>query len=257
MSGASTTAAATGAGIPEVSLRVLEQTGHPPEGVNWEGLAQAVDLHAAKLKGIANGWTPAPVDLSLWRELRVITTTEEGMGVNCFLVWDEVSRDAAMFDTGWNPKPVIQLVEENNLILRHLFITHSHEDHIAGVGQIRAVFPKVRLHTGSRHAPVEQRNRANDFIQLGSLRISNRDTPGHAEDGTTYIVGNWPEDAPAVAIVGDAIFAGSMGKGNISWELARQKVREQILTLPEDTLIGPGHGPLTTVREEKLHNPFF
>jgi glyoxylase-like metal-dependent hydrolase (beta-lactamase superfamily II) len=89
------------------------------------------------------------------------------------------------------------------------------------------------------------------------LRISHRDTPGHAEDGVTYIVGTWPEDAPHVAIVGDAIFSGSMGRGNQSWELAKQKVREQILSLPADTLICPGHGPLTTVAQEKAHNPFF
>ena len=73
----------------------------------------------------------------------------------------------------------------------------------------------------------------------------------------TYLVGNWQEDAPHVAIVGDAIFAGSMGRGNDSWELARKVVREQILTLPSDTLLCPGHGPLTTVEEEKEHNPFF
>ena len=73
----------------------------------------------------------------------------------------------------------------------------------------------------------------------------------------TYLVGNWQEDAPYVALVGDAIFAGSMGRGNPDWHLARQKVREQILTLPAETLLCPGHGPLTTVAEEKAHNPFF
>ena len=113
------------------------------------------------------------------------------------------------------------------------------------------------MHSSSKNAPVDQRNRPNDFIHLGSLRITHRDTPGHAEDGVTYIVGTWPEDAPHVAIVGDAIFAGSIGRGNQSWDVAKQKVREQILTLPPETLICPGHGPLTTVAEEKEHNPFF
>jgi len=60
-----------------------------------------------------------------------------------------------------------------------------------------------------------------------------------------------------VAIVGDAIFAGSIGRGHQSWELARHAVREQIFSLPPDTLLCPGHGPLTTVAEEKAHNPFF
>jgi glyoxylase-like metal-dependent hydrolase (beta-lactamase superfamily II) len=179
------------------------------------------------------------------------------MAVNCYLIWDEVSREAALFDTGWNAQPIVSMISENQLQLRHLFITHSHEDHVAALGALKEQFPKVRLHSSSRSAPVDQRNRANDFVHLGSLRITNRDTPGHAEDGTTYVIGNWSEDAPHVAIVGDAIFAGSMGGGIQSWEIARQKVREQILSLPLDTLLCPGHGPLTTVEEEKAHNPFF
>jgi glyoxylase-like metal-dependent hydrolase (beta-lactamase superfamily II) len=122
---------------------------------------------------------------------------------------------------------------------------------------LRAKFPKAHLHTNAKSAPPQHRNRANDFLQLGSLRITNRDTPGHAEEGVTYIIGTWPDDAAHVAIVGDAIFSGSMGRGNQSWKLARQKVREQILSLPPDTLVCPGHGPLTTVGEEKAHNPFF
>ena len=122
---------------------------------------------------------------------------------------------------------------------------------------IREKFPNVRLHTNTKTAPPQHRIRANDCIQLGSLRITNRETPGHAEDGVTYLIGNWGEDAPHVAIVGDAIFAGSIGRGNQSWDLAKQKVRENIFSLPPETLICPGHGPLTTVAEEKANNPFF
>jgi glyoxylase-like metal-dependent hydrolase (beta-lactamase superfamily II) len=128
---------------------------------------------------------------------------------------------------------------------------------VAGLQPIRERFSKIHLHTDARGTPPQHRNRRNDFIMLGSLRITNRETPGHAEDGVTYIIGTWPDDAPHVAIVGDAIFAGSIGRGNQSWDLARQKVREQIFTLPAETLICPGHGPLTTVAEEKAHNPFF
>jgi glyoxylase-like metal-dependent hydrolase (beta-lactamase superfamily II) len=149
------------------------------------------------------------------------------------------------------------LIEENGLELRHLFLTHTHEDHIAALGAVREKFPKAHLHTNARSAPPQHRNRANDFVHVGSLRVTHRDTPGHAEEGVTYIVGTWPEDAPHAALVGDAIFAGSIGRGNQSWDLARQKVREQIFTLPAETLLCPGHGPLTTVGEEKANNPFF
>ena len=249
--------AAKAAGLTEAELSAFEETGKAPRPLNFQALAGALGMDAAKLEGIAKGWLPAPRDLSLWRELRCITTDSGGMAVNCFLVWDEVSREAALFDTGWEAKPIFKLLDENQLLLRHVFITHSHEDHVAALGEVHERFPKVRIHSGSKSAPVDQRNRANDFIHLGSLRLTNRETPGHAEDGTTYIIGTWPDDAPHVAIVGDAIFAGSMGRGNQSWELARQKVRDQILSLPPDTLLCPGHGPLTTVAEEKSHNPFF
>lgn len=257
MSNASPAAAAQAAGLTEAELAALEESGQVSKRPDFAKLAGAIGLHPARLEAIANGWLPAEKDLATWRELRVLSTAGDGITVNCYLVWDEVSREAALFDTGWDATPALKLLEENQLQLRHLFITHSHPDHIAGVSQVREKFPKVRLHSSSKNAPVDQRNRPNDFIHLGSLRITHRDTPGHAEDGVTYVVGTWPEDAPHVAIVGDAIFAGSMGRGNQSWDLARQKVRNQILTLPPETLICPGHGPLTTVAEEKEHNPFF
>ena len=142
-------------------------------------------------------------------------------------------------------------------MLRHIFITHSHYDHVEALPKFREAFPKARVHSSSKNAPVDQRNKVAEIIHLGGLRVTHRDTPGHAKDGVTYLVGNWQEDAPHIAIVGDTIFAGSMGNGNGAWDLARQKVREQILSLPPDTLICPGHGPLTTVAEEKEHNPFF
>jgi hydroxyacylglutathione hydrolase len=257
MSNVSAAAAARAAGLTEAELALVEETGEVRGSLNVAAVAELTGLHPAKLEVIVKGWVPSAKDLSPWRELRCITTTSGGMAVNCYLAWDEVSREAALFDTGWEAGPVGELIVQNQLQLRHIFITHSHEDHVAALGEVRQQFPKARLHLGSKHAPVDQRNRPNDFIHLGSLRITHRDTPGHAEDGTTYIIGTWPEDAPHVAIVGDALFAGSIGRGNQSWELARQKVREQILTLPSETLLCPGHGPLTTVAEEKAHNPFF
>jgi len=250
-------AAAKAAGLVEDDYDQFEGSGKSPHELHLAVLAEVLGLHRQKLERLASGWLPTPVDLRLWRELRQITTTGPGYSVHCYLVWDEVTREAALFDTGFEGAPLFKLIDENQLQLRHLFITHTHEDHVAALGAIRERFPKVKLHSSSKHAPVDQRNRANDFIHLGSLRITNRDTPGHAEDGVTYIVGNFPEDAPSVAIVGDAIFAGSMGGAPDHFALAKEKVRAQILSLPVDTLICPGHGPLTTVAQEKENNPFF
>jgi glyoxylase-like metal-dependent hydrolase (beta-lactamase superfamily II) len=256
MTNVSVADAAKAAGLTEAELSALEDSGKVTKQPNFSALAQKIGLNAAKLEKIAKGWAPAATDLSLWRELRQITTTKD-FSVNCYLIWDEVSREAALFDTGWDAAPALKIIEENGLQLKHFFITHTHEDHIMGMDAVRAKFPIVKIHTNSKSAPPQHKNRANDCIHLGSLRITNRETPGHAEDGVTYIVGNWPEDAPHVAIVGDAIFSASMGRGNDSWDVARQKVREQILSLPPDTLICPGHGPMTTVAQEKDANPFF
>jgi len=257
MAGVSSDAAARAAGISESELAAFEDSGSAAKSFNFDGFAAKVGLDGAKLERLARGWLPAAKDLATWCELRQITTTEGGNAVHCYLVWDEVTREAALFDTGWDPAPALKLVEENQLKLNHLFITHSHPDHVAGLAKVRDRFPKIFMHSDMAGSPPQQRNRRNDCIHLGSLRITNRDTPGHAADGVTYIVGNWPDDAPHVAIVGDAIFAGSMGGAPQHGDLARQKVSEQILSLPAGTLLCPGHGPLTTVAEEKANNPFF
>jgi len=255
--GVSTEEAARLAGLSLEGYAGLERTGECSRPPDWVALAVRLGLDAAKLERVAHGWLPASRDLTRWRELRQITTSE-GMAVNCYLVWDEATREAALFDTGWDARPVFDLIAGHGLGLQHLFITHGHPDHVAALEEIRRRCPKVQLHSGSAHAPVDQRNRPNDFIRLGSLRITNRSTPGHAEDGTTYAIGNWPEDAPHVAIVGDALFAGSMGRASgAAFEAARRAICEQIFSLPTETLISPGHGPVTTVGEEQANNPFF
>lgn len=252
-----TGAAARAAGLNEAELAALEEAGSVIKQPNLASLAALIDLNATKLEGIANGWKPLAMDLSGWRELRVFTTTGEGLTVNCYLMWDVVTREAALFDTGLDARPILECIAANGLELRHIFITHSHWDHVEALPQLREAWPNARLHSSSKSAPIDQRNKPSEMVPLGGLRVTYCETPGHAEDGVTYLVGNWPEGAPPVAMVGDAIFAGSMGRGNQSWDLARQKVREQVLSLPPDTLLCPGHGPLTTVAEEKDHNPFF
>jgi glyoxylase-like metal-dependent hydrolase (beta-lactamase superfamily II) len=257
MSGVSAAIAAAAAEITGTELSVLEESGKTAVKINLAKLAPLIGLNPQKLEAIANGWLPAQKDLSLWREIRVFTTAGDGLTVNCYLVWDEATREAALFDTGLDARPILDTITTEQLQLRHIFITHSHWDHVEALPKIREAWPKARLHSGSKNAPVDQRNKTAEIIHLGGLRVTYRETPGHAEDGVTYIIGNWQEDAPHVAIVGDAMFAGSIGRGNQSWDLARQKVREQILSLPAETLICPGHGPLTTVAEERAHNPFF
>jgi hydroxyacylglutathione hydrolase len=248
---------AAAAGWTEAELAAFADAGTYTTVPAWSALGRLLDLDAVKLEAVANGWGPAPVDLSPWRQFRQFTTTGPTMDVHAYLVWDEATREAAIFDTGFTPEPIFAQVEAEGLQPRFLFITHMHGDHVAGLEAIRARYPAIELRTDADSAPARCRNDRAEAVRLGALSIANRDTPGHAPDGATYVIEGFPAEAPPVAVVGDAIFAGSMGGAPTAGALARRKVREQILTLPEMTLICPGHGPLTTVGEERAHNPFF
>ena len=257
MTNTSAPAAARAAQISEAELAKLEDSGEPPKQLNVTALAPVIGLNPEKLKVIARGWLPQPADLTHWRELRPFVSTGEGLAVNCYLLWDPATREAALFDTGLDAQPVLDFITKNQLQLRHIFITHSHWDHVEALPQFRAAWPEAHLHSNIAKAPAAQHNQPGATIALGSLHITHRDTPGHAEDGVTYLVNGWSGRPPTVAIVGDTILAGSMCNGNGHWELAKKKIREEILTLPPATLLCAGHGPLTTVGEEMQTNPFF
>jgi glyoxylase-like metal-dependent hydrolase (beta-lactamase superfamily II) len=135
-----------------------------------------------------------------------------------------------------------------------IFLTHAHPDHIEDL-------TKLRAGTGApayvpENEPVTEAKiiGAGEEFSLGSLSIEARLTSGHSRGGLTYVVTGL---ARPVAIVGDALFAASMGGGAISYSDALRNNREKILTLPDETIVCPGHGPLTTVGKEKRENPFF
>ena len=248
--------AASMAGLTEAQLKEWETEGEIQATVNVAALAERLGLDAAKALRVAEGWEPQGVDISRWSELRVVTTAE-GFEVNSFMAWDVGTRVAAIFDTGWFADHLFRIAEENELKVQHLFITHMHGDHVAAIGEVRKQWPEIELHSNNSGAPERSRVVPGEAVAVGGLSVTARLTPGHAEDGVTFVIEGWPDNAPSVAVVGDAIFAGSMGKDFNTPELARAKVRDEILTLPGDTLICPGHGPLTTVAEEQSNNPFF
>ena len=248
---------AAAAGLSPEALAEFESGGVPPEGMDFVGMGRRLDLDGAKLRTVANGWLPVPVKTEVWRQFRMITTAGNGMTVNAFLVWDESTKDAALFDTGFDDGPIVSEIERHGLRLRHIFITHGHGDHVEALEPLRTRYPEARPHANAKGVPAPSRNQPGEIVAVGGLRIAHRETPGHAEDGVTYVVTGFPGGAPAIAVVGDAIFAGSIGGAPGKGPLAKGKVREEILSLPGPTLICPGHGPLTTVAEQRAINPFF
>ena len=138
--------------------------------------------------------------------------------------------------------------------MKIILLTHAHSDHVADL-------PRLREETGAQvFAPVRESVPGAELIEegkrlrLGTIDIEARLTWGHSPGGMTYVVTGL---ARPIAIVGDSLFAGSMGGGNVSYGDAVRNNLEKILVLPDDTIICPGHGPMTSVGEEKKHNPFF
>src|SRR5262245_32827975 len=105
-------AAAKAASLDAQQFNALETNGNVSPATNLKALAELVGLNPIKMQNIARGWLPPQIDLSQWRELRPITTTQESITVNCYLIWDEVSREAALFDTGWDTAPILKHVSE-------------------------------------------------------------------------------------------------------------------------------------------------
>ncbi|MES1180541.1 MAG: MBL fold metallo-hydrolase, partial [Verrucomicrobiota bacterium] len=129
MSQISAAAAARAAEISETDLAALEETGRSARKINFAALAKSIGLNAQKLEAVANGWLPSPKNPGRWRELRAFTTAGDGLTVNCYLIWDAATREAALFDTGLDAQPVLEVIAAENLTLKHIFITHSHWDH--------------------------------------------------------------------------------------------------------------------------------
>lgn len=220
-------------------------------------VAAVLSLNAEALVAMAEGsWYPSTGEPEVLRCYNTLFPAGyEGMTVNSFLLWDASTMRAVAFDTGANADQMLADLADLGLKLGRLFLTHTHRDHVAAHQQIAQVFDDLEIFVPEREDyPGAQTVRDGDIYELGPLRIEARLTDGHSPGGTTYVINGLES---CVAIVGDALFSLSIGGAARAYELALKKIRQQILSLPGDTLICPGHGPMTTVADECERNPFF
>ena len=197
-----------------------------------------------------------PVQPNFPRGFAMFNTVYGDMTVNSYLVWDSRTKQAAAFDSGADSEGMIDTISAEKLNVRDIFITHTHEDHVADLGRLVAA-TKADVWVSEQEPcdfPGAKTFAENAHFHLGELSIKTLLTWGHSPGMTTfYVTGlSWP-----LAICGDAIFAASMGGSPTHFAEQFRHNREKILPLPKDTVIAPGHGPLTTVAQEKKHNPFF
>ena len=196
-------------------------------------------------------WTPEPVNLD---GLALFNTTFGDMTVNAYVVWDPSTKEAAIFDSGADASELIAFIQKEGLQVQGVWVTHTHGDHIEDIPAIVRAFD-CPVYVGEKElANFGTAIEAGKSFAFGGLTIDTRLTWGHARGGITYVVKGL--DRP-VAVVGDALFAQSMGGGMVSFADALNTSGEEIMTLPDDTVVCPGHGPMTSVGEEKKVNPFF
>jgi glyoxylase-like metal-dependent hydrolase (beta-lactamase superfamily II) len=193
---------------------------------------------------------------------------------NCSIFGDEQSREAIVIDPGDDVEMIIQILDQHQLKVKAIIITHAHIDHVAGA-------QKLRLHTQApvymseadrellsaldiqaqwlgvdtpERPDIDAAAKEGTLLQLGDADFHVMETPGHSQGSVSVWI---PQQEKLVA--GDTLFHGSIGRTDLPGGNARQilaSIKTRLLDLPEDTIVIPGHGQNTTIGREKKQNPF-
>ena len=196
------------------------------------------------------------------------------LGCNCSVIGDEVSREAIVIDPGADVSDIVAIIERHGLTVKMIVITHAHIDHIGGAHKLRA-------HTGApvymneadsflgdqlamqaawvgmetpENPGIDTLAHEGDVLRAGSIEAHVLETPGHTPGSISLYL---PLESKLIA--GDTLFRGSVGRtdlpGGDTAEIGRS-IRGKLYTLPDNTIVFPGHGEVTSIAREKHSNPF-
>lgn len=194
---------------------------------------------------------------------------------NCYVVWSE-SRDAIVVDPGGDTTELRAFLESEGLKLRRVLLTHGHGDHIMGVGEIRGLAAEgVAIHgedaecltspranlSGEMGMPAvfdsaDSFLKDGDVIEAGDMKITVIHTPGHTLGGCCFLI---EEGGEALLLSGDTLFARSIGRSDLPGGDERVLIEslKKLENMPDSMRVYPGHGPETTIGEERALNPFW
>ena len=196
---------------------------------------------------------------------------------NAYLAHLEGRAECVVFDPGFDADLIIDRIQQRQLTLVAILNTHGHADHIAGNAALKKRYPDCPLVIGGREAskltdpmgnlsgaygialtsPAADRQvQHGDTFEAGGMTFEVLETPGHSSGHVVYL---WKGDSPWLLFGGDMLFQGSVGRADFPdsdpQQLA-QSIRQQLYSLPDDTVVLPGHGDATTIGEERRYNPF-
>jgi glyoxylase-like metal-dependent hydrolase (beta-lactamase superfamily II) len=245
------------AGIDRSRLEQLLADKAQPTDAEAQAIATALGLNPEKLADIGQRrWYPddfvAPDYL-----LHQINRPHPSNGY--FLILPD-AKVGAFIDPAGHPSSIIDPFTQAQVQLQYILLTHKHSDHVDALAQVRKAFPsalpvihELDAHEVGASARGAVGIRDGDRLPFGDSEITMVHTPGHTDGSSCFIY-------KGSIFTGDALFAGSIGRTNgpqFGYDDHRNNIRAKILSLPENTVILPGHGPASTVAQEKAHNPFF
>ena len=195
--------------------------------------------------------------------------------VNCYILGDEETKEAVVIDPGGDEDAILDALNHHKLQLKLIIDTHGHFDHVDANQPLKdATGAKIAIHeadaqmlakpsaeamffTGNRLrlSQADILLKENDILTFGQYRLKVLHTPGHTPGGISLLL----EDHPYV-YVGDLLFAGSIGRTDFpggDYDALINGVRTKIFPLGDNYTVYPGHGPVTTVDQERKYNPFF
>jgi hydroxyacylglutathione hydrolase len=196
------------------------------------------------------------------------------LGCNCSILGDETSREAIVIDPGYDIPHILAVLQKHQLTVRKIFVTHAHIDHIASAQELKRITGAPILYNHADlplvammdvqaswfnlavptvlppdHSPADR-----EIVSVAGIEGEVLYTPGHSEGSLCLYV-----PAQSLLLAGDTLFAGGVGRTDFPGGSSRKllaSIQERLLTLPDETLVVPGHGSTTTIGTEREHNPF-
>ena len=193
---------------------------------------------------------------------------------NCSIIGDETTHQAIVVDPGDNIDELLKIIVKHHLQVKQIFITHGHIDHVGGAMKLKSAtgapitmnesdFAQIKLldiqaawvgMAAPGKVSIDNHAKDQDRVQVGALSATVLHTPGHTEGSSCLYF-----EAEKKLIAGDTLFAGSIGRTDLpggSYDKIIASLHGQLMALPDEVVVVPGHGSLTTIGEERETNPF-